>query len=265
MTLWHWHPSVVLGLGGLAGGYWIAAGSRADRRQAACFAGGLLALAAVLLGPLAEWAERAALSAHMVQHLVLALVVPPLWLAGVPAAVLRPALRLPGLRRAGRALTHPAVAFLLPAAVLVAWHRPVFFEAALRWEPAHALEHLTLLAAGLLAWWPVLGPLPEWPRPGPPAQLLYLFLSTIPMSAVAAPITLAEAPLYPFYAPAANPAAAAWPLAPRADQELAGVLMWVVGPLAYLIAGTLIFFRWAGQEEGEGFPLPAPQGLGEPR
>ena len=67
------------------------------------------------------------------------------------------------------------------------------------------------------------------------------------MMAIAAPITLAEDLLYPFYAAAG----AAWPLAPRADQELAGILMWVGGTLGYLVAGTVVFFRWAGPEARE--------------
>jgi putative membrane protein len=178
--------------------------------------------------------------------------VPPLWLIGTPPRMLAPLLRLPGVRTAGRALTRPPVAFAVASAVLIAWHRPLFFDAALRSEAVHVLEHLTLLGTGLLAWWPLTGPLAEWPRPAPPAQLLYVFLSTVPMMAVAAPITLAEDVLYPFYA------GAAWPLDPRADQELAGVLMWVVGPLGYLLAGTLVFFRWASLEEAEPAPAVTP-------
>jgi putative membrane protein len=255
MSLWHWHPSVLLGLAGLLALYFGAGGGRAARRQVLAFLGGTAALAAALHGPLAEWAEHVSLSAHMVQHLVLTLVVPPLWLAGTPAWLLAPGLRVPGVRVTGRALTHPVVALGLAAAVLIAWHRPVFFEAALRAEAVHVLEHLTLLGTGLLAWWPVVGPpLAPWPRPAPPAQLLYLFLSTVPMMVVAAPITLADELLYPFYAGTA----ASWPLAPRADQELAGVLMWVVGPLAYLAAGTLLFFRWASLEEADTGPAVAP-------
>jgi putative membrane protein len=76
------------------------------------------------------------------------------------------------------------------------------------------------------------------------------------MMAIAAPITLAEDLLYPFYAAAG----AAWPLAPRADQELAGILMWVGGTLGYLVAGTVVFFRWAGpeaREDGEAALAPA--------
>jgi putative membrane protein len=258
MNPWHWHPSVVAGLAGLVAGYWFATRRRrATPGQVASFTGGVAALAAALLGPLAEWAEHVALSAHMLQHLVLTLVVPPLWLAGTPAGLLRPLLRVPGARITGRVLTHPAVAFGVAAAVLVVWHRPVFFEAAARSEAVHVLSHLTLIGSGLSAWWPVAGPLPEWPRPSPPAQLLYLFLSTIPMAAIAAPITLAEEPLYPFYAAAS--VAAGWPLAPQADQELAGVLMWVVGPFAYLIAGTIVFFRWASLEEAEAGAVSAPR------
>jgi putative membrane protein len=222
----------------------------------AAFVGGSAALAFALLGPLAEWAEHVALSAHMLQHLVLTLLVPPLWLLGTPDWLLRPATRGRGIGRIGYVLTRPVVALGLASATLIVWHVPRFFEAALRQEALHGLEHLTLLGTALLAWWPVAGPLPEWPRPAPPARLLYLFLATIPMTAVSAPITAAEHVLYPFYAEVARSAGAGWPLAPRADQELAGVLMWVGGSLPYLIAGTVVFFRWAAGEEPGGAALP---------
>lgn len=250
----HWHPDVVAGLGGLLALYLLgigplrrrlAPGPGPDTAHVASFVGGVLVLACAVLGPLAEWAEHVALSAHMAQHLLLTLVVPPLWLLGTPDWLLRPVTRLPGVTRAGYVLTRPVVALGLASAALTLWHVPALFEAALRREALHALEHLTLLSTALLLWWPIAGSLPEWPRPAPPARLLYLFLATIPMTAVSAPITAAETVLYPFYAGAG----AAWPLSPRADQELAGVLMWVGGSLPYLIAGTIVFFRWAREEE----------------
>jgi putative membrane protein len=254
MSPWHWHPSAVAGLLALLAAYLLAAARLRRRhgraaaprpREVLTFASGLVLLAGAVLGPLAEWAEHGALSAHMLQHLVLTLAAPPLLLAGLTPGLLAPAAARPAIARAGYVLTRPAVALLLAAATLVLWHRPTFFDAALRHESLHALEHVTLLATALLAWWPVVGRLPAWPRPTPPAQLLYLFLCTIPMTAVAAPITVAEEILYPFYAATA----VGWPLAPRADQELAGVLMWMGGTLAYLVAGTVVFFRWALAEE----------------
>jgi putative membrane protein len=252
MTLtWHWHAEVALGLEALLVGYLVFIGPLRRRRgwgpqpppaRVAAFLGGTAILAGALLGPLAEWAEHVALSAHMVQHLLLILVVPVLWLLGLPPWLLAPIVRVPIVGRLGFGLTRPLPALALASAVQVAWHLPSAFDAALRVESLHALEHVSFLATGLLLWWPVVGPAPEWPRPVPPAQLLYLFLATIPMMAIAAPITLAEDALYPAYAAAGRP----WPLDPKADQELAGILMWVGGMLGYLVAGTVVFFRWAG-------------------
>ena len=258
---WHWHPEVALGLEALLVAYLYFVGPlrrrrgwgpRPPRARVAAFLGGTAILAGALLGPLAEWAEHVALSAHMVQHLLLILVVPVLWLLGLPAWALAPVARVPIVGRLGYALTRPLPALALASAVQVAWHLPPAFDAALRVEWLHALEHVSFLATGLLLWWPVVGPSAEWPRPAPPAQLLYLFLATIPMMAIAAPITLAEEVLYPAYAAAARP----WPLGPRADQELAGVLMWVGGMFGYLVAGTVVFFRWAGPEAREDGDAP---------
>jgi cytochrome c oxidase assembly factor CtaG len=270
MSLWHWHPSVVLGLGGLVALYLIGVGPLRRRfawgpavpsSQMITFFGGVGAMAVALLGPIAEWAEHVALSAHMVQHLLLTLVVPPLWLAGTPGWLLRPLLRVPAAARVGWALTRPAVALPIASITLIVWHMPALFGAALEREDLHILEHLTLLGTALLAWWPIAGPLPDWPRPAPPAQLLYLFLCVVPMTAAAAPITLADRVLYPFYEAGRVP----WPLAPAADQELAGTLMWMGGMLAYLIAGTIVFFRWAVRE-GREEPEPSPTALpGNPR
>jgi putative membrane protein len=260
MIVWHWHPEVAAGLGALVALYLAGVGPLRRRRgwgptprarTVAAFLGGTLVMAAALLGPLAEWAERVALSAHMLQHLLLTLVVPPLWLAGTPAWLVRPLLAAPGLASAGRVLTRPVLALGLAGAALVVWHLPGAFGAALARPGVHALMHLSLLGSAVLAWWPVLGPLPEWPRPAPPGQLLYLFAGMIVMSAVAAPVTMAEDLLYPAYA-----APAGWPLSPRADQELAGILMWVGGSLVYLAVATGVFFRWVAREAADEASVP---------
>lgn len=257
----HWHPEIALGLEVLLAAYLLATGALRrrfrlgpppGRVRVAAFLAGTVILAGAVLGPLAGWAEHSALSAHMLQHLLLMLVVPLLWLLGLPPWLLAPVARTRVGGRAGWWLTQPLAAFALASAVQVAWHVPAAFDAALHEGALHALEHISFLAVGLLFWWPIAGPAPEWPRPGPPARLLYLFLATIPMMAIAAPITLAEDVLYPFYVEA-DPA---WPLGPRADQEVAGLLMWVGGMLGYLVVGTVVFFRWAGPEAREDGEAP---------
>jgi putative membrane protein len=259
MTVLHWHPEVAAGLLGVLAAYAVGIGPLRRRwrlgppattAEAVAFLTGWGLLTLAVLGPLAAWAEHGALSVHMAQHLVLTLVVPPLWLAGTPGWLLRPLLAWPVLRRAGHGLTRPVPALLLASAALLVWHVPAAYQAALTDPRLHALQHSSLLLTALLGWWPLVGPLPEWPRPSEPARLLYVVAATIPMTAAAAPITLADGLLYPFYASPPLP----WPLPPLVDQELAGTLMWMGGMVGYMAAGTVVFFRWALREEPEERP-----------
>ena len=139
MANFHWHPEIALGLEVLLAGYLLATGvlrrrfrlgPPPARDRVAAFLAGTGILAGAVLGPLAEWAEHAALSAHMVQHLLLMLVVPLLWLLGLPPWLLSPVARAPVLGRVGWWLTRPLPALAIASAVQVAWHVPVAFDAA---------------------------------------------------------------------------------------------------------------------------------------
>jgi len=101
------------------------------------------------------------------------------------------------------------------------------------------------MAAGVLMWWPLLSPIPEIPRLSYPAQLLYLFAMLIPMAAVAAPITLANSVIYPWYLEGPHP----FQITPLADQVLGGLLMWVGAGFYFIGVFTVIFFRWARYED----------------
>jgi len=185
---------------------------------------------------------------HMIQHLLIVDVAAILLTLGLTKVLLRPVTRrIQRIEQAAGPLGHPATALVLYVAGMWLWHVPALYDAALEHPVLHALEHVTLLGGALLLWWPIAGRLPEWPRPASLVQLLYLFLCTVPMTLAAAPITLADGVLYPFYL---SPRAA-WPLSPTADQEAAGILMWLGGTVGYLIAGTIVFFRWASREGGE--------------
>jgi putative membrane protein len=230
-----------------------APGAPLPARKVASFLGGLAVLALALTGPLHELAESHLFSAHMVQHLLLAFAVPPLVLYGTPGWMLRPFLRRPGVARVAYHLTRPPATFAAFNVVLLAWHLPPLYNLAMEVHDLHILQHLTILAVSGLLWWPLLSPLPELPRAPYPIQLLYLFVGGLPMVIASIVITLADTVLYDFYARAPR----VWPgLTPLADQHLGGLIMWVPGGLVFLVAISVVFFRWqaAGADDAA---LPA--------
>lgn len=251
---WNLQPTVVLGIFGLVAAYLYATrpGRRlsADDRalttgQRAAFLGGAVTLLLALGPPLDDWSDHYLLTAHMVQHLLLTLLAPPLLLLGTPAWLLRPLLRWRLVARLGHLLTRPLVAFGIANAIFIGWHLPVFYDAALASQPIHVLEHQLFLATALLAWWPIVGSLPEWPRLSPPLQCLYLAAQTVPGQIVGAFITLAPPGLYRPY----DTAPRIFGVDLATDQQIAGLLMWVVSGAVYLLLITVVFFRWANREE----------------
>jgi cytochrome c oxidase assembly factor CtaG len=263
---WRPDPTVVLGVIALIAAYVAWTGPLNRRRsdaaerpvstgQRAAFIVGSLAFLLALAPPLDDWADHYLLSAHMFQHLVLLFVVAPLWLIGTPAWLLEPVLRKPLLARAGYLLTRPVAAFVIANLIVTVWHLPGPYDAALRHEPLHIVQHVSFLGAALLAWWPVLGPLPEWPRLAQPLQCLYLFLETIPGGIIGAFVTLAAPGVYRFY----DDVPRIWGIDLAMDQELAGLMMWVGAGLIYLLWITVIFFQWASRENAKELPAVSHQ------
>jgi putative membrane protein len=187
----------------------------------------------------------------MIQHVVLTLVVPPLLLVGTPSFMVdglaRPLLRRPLVGAMLTWVTRPLPALALYAAALVFWHLPTPYEAALEHHGWHIVQHLVLMATATIAWWPVLSSSAAMPPVSYAAQVLYLFVFGIPMTAVAAMITGAEEPLYALYAAAPRVTS----LDVLADQRLGGVIMWVPAGIIPLIAFTVVFFRWVASEPDE--------------
>jgi putative membrane protein len=140
------------------------------------------------------------------------------------------------------------MAGLLFSVPITLWHFPQFYQAALEHHPLHIVQHLVFIATAVIMWWPVLSPVPELPRASYPTQLVYLFLLGFPMSVAGAMITLAEGVLYPFYTTAPR----VWGLAPLADQQLGGLLMWVVGTIYLWAATSVVWFRWSARDERGG-------------
>jgi putative membrane protein len=238
---WDLHRSVVIGLAALGGLYVFLGGLRTPRPHVASFAGALVVLFVALNGPLHNLSDRYLFSAHMAQHLLLTLVFPPLLLYGTPASVVRPLLKPRWVMALGRFVTRPLWAALLFTAPITIWHAPALYEAALRNHTLHIVQHLIFLATAVVMWWPVLSPVPELPRIPHLLQMLYLFLLGIPMSITGALITLSSSVLYPFYTAAPR----VWNLSPMDDQQIGGLLMWVLGGLMLWIVMTVIWFRYS--------------------
>jgi len=239
---WNIHLSVLAGLVLLGGLYVYFGGLKAGRRHVASFAASLLVLFLALNGPLHNLSDTYLFSAHMAQHLLLTLVFPPLLLYGTPSAVMRQLLRPRWVMTVARVVTRPLVAAAVFTAPIVLWHVPAFYEAALRDHNLHIVQHLVFLTTAVIMWWPVLSPVPELPRLPHLLQMLYLFLLGIPMSITGALIALSDRVLYPFYAAAAPRVGG---LSPLDDQQIGGLLMWVLGGLMLWIVMTVIWFRWS--------------------
>jgi putative membrane protein len=262
LTAWDWQPSVLIGVALLVGAYLGAIGpwrthfrtSRpVERAQVIWFLLGAFVILFALVSPLDDLGDEYLFSAHMVQHLLLMLVAPPMILMGTPGWMLRPLLRYPAVARTARTLTTPVMAFALFNADMLAWHFPVFYEATLRSETIHIVEHLLFIATGVLNWWPILSPLPELPRLPYPGQILYLALETVPTAALSALLVFSSTVLYPTYAAAPR----LFGLSALSDQQIGGLIMWVPGGLFYLGVLTAVFNAWFGQEEHAGDKEPA--------
>jgi putative membrane protein len=181
----------------------------------------------------------------MVQHLLLTLAMPPLLIAGIPGWMLRPLLRNRIIAAIARRVTRPIFCFVAFNLVIAGWHIPDLYNSAMANHNIHIVEHLMMMSAAVLMWWPLMSPLPELPRLAYPGQMLYCFLMSIPMSITAVYIAMADHVLYPAYAAAPR----VTPLSPLDDQLLGGLIMWVPGGLIFALIMTVVFFKWAARGE----------------
>ena len=224
---------------------WRQAGAGRGVRgwRAAAFAAGWLALAAALVSPLHALGESL-FSAHMAQHELLMTVAAPLLVLGrplVPALFALP----PGARRGASAWTQqpwfragwhrisqPGTAWLLHAIAIWGWHLPRLYDATLENDLVHTLQHLSFLGTALLFWWTVLQP--SWSGRG--AAMISLFTTMLQTGALGAVLTVSSSTWYPAYAATTRP----WGLTPLEDQQLGGLIMWIPGGAAYLIAALAL-------------------------
>src|SRR6266403_137114 len=220
-------------------------------RQFTSFYAGLITILFALMSPLDAFAGWL-LTVHMIQHLLLMMVAPPLLLYGAPYLPLlfglprdflrdglRPFLASPTLRKVGQFIVHPV--FSLSAFVFTntAWHVPVMYELALRSPTWHQVEHVCFLTTALLFWWPIIQPYPWVARTQRWLIVPSLFLADIQNPALSAFLIFCERVLYPTYATVPRITS----LTPLEDQAAAGAIMWVAGSVFFLVPGGLVTIK----------------------
>lgn len=239
----------------VAAGAYLAGLRRAARWPAArtlAFLGGLAVLVVATQSGLESHGEEL-LSVHMVQHLLLVLVVPPLLVLGAPVRLALRSVPLAARRSLVRALgsgpvrtlTRPAVALALFALVLVGSHAPPVYDAALRSAAVHAAEHAAYLGAGLVFWLPVTAAEPFARPPSPLGRILLLLLVMPPMTAVGVTLLNLADVAYPTYLATADE----WGVSALDDQQAGGRIMWWGGNLALVAASVAV--GWAALLEEE--------------
>jgi putative membrane protein len=251
---WHLHLDVLLLCLGLLGGYWyaindlrprISDAGRVKGSQTLCFSLGVLTIYVASGSPVHDLAEQYLLSVHMVQHLLLTLVAPPLLLAGIPGWLWQALLRRPNVMRVAKVLVNPLVAFGVFNFMIVVTHLPHVVDYSLENHWFHFVLHAGLFVSAMMMWWPVLSNVPELPRLSEPLQMAYLFVQSILPAVIAAFVTFSTTPVYGFYEGAPR----VWGISAVEDQQIAAGLMKTVGSIILWSFIGVAFFRWYAREQ----------------
>lgn len=281
LSSWDWRPEVIvtiliLGLLFLIGWRRLRAisgppkswRSLGARWRPISYITGLLVIGFALMSPLDVLVQQLFFM-HMIQHLLLIMIAPVFLLLPNPMPFilwgLPPRARLAAgsalnsvinkespVGRVLRKVTAPVTVWFIMIAFIVGWHDPNMYNAALRSEFVHDLEHITMFVAGMLFWWTVTGAGPRLHKNmSRPAKVAFVLAAIPPNMALGAALAFAQEPIYSFY----NDMPRLWGMSVLDDQRLSGVIMWVPGSMMYLIAALVLIFLILS---GEG-KKPVPQ------
>jgi cytochrome c oxidase assembly factor CtaG len=224
-------------------------GKSVDGLRITYFFVGLCAVLLALVSPIDAYSARL-LSVHMVQHLLLLMIAPPLLLLGKPIPVLlvgaphdlvrwvaRSHARTPWFHALTRTLTTPWVAWTTATLVMLIWHVPALYDAALQNTGIHLFEHLCFLATGILFWWVIIEPFPGPERVAAGWRLVYVLAAMLPGTALGTLFVLAPSPLYAYYAALPQ----LWGTSALSDQGNAGFIMMTGEDFAMGVAAIPLF------------------------
>jgi putative membrane protein len=233
---------------------WRSAGVGAGirRREASAYYLGQLSLLVALVSPIDRLSDLL-FSAHMTQHEILLVIAPPLVVLGRPIVALAwafgegrrartmRALDSPLVSRIWRLLSAPLVILIVHGSVLWLWHIPFLFEAALRSEGVHALQHASFFLTAVVFWWGIVRG--RYGRGGYGMAAAFVFATAMHTSVLGALLTVASRLWYPLYSARGAP----WAVNVLEDQELAGLIMWVPAGVLLSLLSLGLFAAWLGE------------------
>jgi putative membrane protein len=253
---WVLDPAITIPLAVAAWLYWRGAAPAHGTRtwESGCYWAGWLTLFIALVTPLHGMGE-VLFSAHMAQHELLMLVAAPLlvlgrplvpYVWGIPARWRKPVSRpfmSPVIQRLWRVATQPFHSFWIHGVSVWIWHLPLLYQASVRNDAVHALQHATFLLSALLFWWALLRA--PRSRQAYGTATLYVFGTALHTSVLGAMLTFAPSVWYPVY----EETTYAWGFSALEDQQLGGLIMWVPAGVLYTVAGLLLMGAWLRESE----------------
>lgn len=208
-----------------------------------CYVSGLVVLEIALSAPVDRLSDQL-LVAHMAEHLAIGDIASLLLVLGLTGPLIAPLLRNRVVAKL-RVLSHPVVAVVVWGVNFYTWHSPYLYQAALRHDALHALEHLTFLAFGIAVWMGLLGPLPKPTWFGNAARLVYIIVVRLIGTVLANILVFGGTVFYPYY----RAGDAHWHISPLGDQVAAGGLMMVEESILTICLFAWLFLRVARQQE----------------
>lgn len=271
---WRWDVTLVLVILGtlyLTGWMRLRKRTRVNRRRnqphlvvwwrLIAYESGLILVGVALMSPIDVLGQQLFFM-HMIQHLLLIMIAPPLLMIANPMPFLLWGLPTKWRRKTGRVLSYllhrnsdtrnlivkltaPGIIFMFWVISVIGWHDPVLYNAALRYEIIHDIEHIFFFAAGMLFWWHVTGAGPRLHKQfGIVARIVFVLAAVPPNMLLGVILAFASETIYSYYEGVPR----LWGIDPVTDQTIGGVIMWIPGSMMYIIAALILLTRLVDQE-----------------
>ena len=255
-SIWlHWHPhlEVVLGLILVQCAYLYGIGPYRRRqtdspeinpRQTIMFTLGTFVIFLSLTSPLHILSDHYLFSAHMLQHVLITLICPPLLIVGTPGWLASKLFQHRWSISVFRRIFHPLGAVVIFNIIFSMWHLPILYNLSVSYHWVHILEHSLFISASIVMWWPICSQVQSIPKLPYPIQMLYLFVMSLAQIIVFGIITFAREPIYQHYIDAPR----IWNISPLVDQQLGGIIMKVGSGFLFLFLMIIAFFKWFDED-----------------